>query len=132
MKKLYFLMLAILFACFSLFNSCVPDPDDGDEQNGEEDTEIVSPEYVSIDWENTMIISSNDSIGEYQISFSGEIPDVKPGSVMTIDMDTIVRYVFVEDVQIDGNTISMTTSEAYLTDIFANTTITLTSDNNKR
>lgn len=62
-------MLAILFACFSLFNSCVPDPDDGDEQNGEEDTEIVSPEYVSIDWENTTIISSNDSIGEYQISF---------------------------------------------------------------
>lgn len=34
MKKLYFLMLAILFACFSLFNSCVPDPDDGDEQTG--------------------------------------------------------------------------------------------------
>ena len=122
-----------MFACFSLFNSCVPDPDNGDEQNGEEEnTEIVSPDYVSIDWENTTVISSNDSIGEYQIGFTGEAPDVKPGSVITIDLDTIVRYVYVEEVQIDGNALSMKTSPAYFTDIFANTTITLTSDGNKR
>ena len=139
MKKLYLLMFALLLASISVFNSCKPkDPDDeqnlDDNENEEEivEDEIVSPDYVPIDWENASIISSNDSIGDYSINFTGEVPSIVPGSVITIDQDSIIRYVFVEDVQIDGNTISMTTSEAYLTDIFANTTITLTSDNNKR
>lgn len=132
-------MFALLLASISVFNSCKPkDPDDeqnlDDNENEEEivEDEIVSPDYVPIDWENASIISSNDSIGDYSINFTGEVPSIVPGSVITIDQDSIIRYVFVEDVQIDGNTISMTTSEAYLTDIFANTTITLTSDNNKR
>lgn len=139
MKKLYLLMFALLLASISVFNSCKPkDPDDeqnlDDNENEEEivEDEIVSPDYVPIDWENASIISSNDSIGDYSINFTGEVPSIVPGSVITIDQDSIIRYVFVESVEVEGNTLSMKTSQAYLTDIFANTTITLTSDNNKR
>ena len=139
MKKLYLLMFALLLASISVFNSCKPkNPDDeqnlDDNENEEEivEDEIVSPDYVPIDWENASIISSNDSIGDYSINFTGEVPSIVPGSVITIDQDSIIRYVFVESVEVEGNTLSMKTSEAYLTDIFANTTITLTSDNNKR
>ena len=139
MKKLYLLMFALLLASISVFNSCKPkDPDDeqnlDDNENEEEivEDEIVSPDYVPIDWENASIISSNDSIGDYSINFTGEVPSIVPGSVITIDQDSIIRYVFVESVEVEGNTLSMKTSQAYLTDIFANTTITLTTDNSRR
>ena len=132
-------MFALLLASISVFNSCKPkDPDDeqnlDDNENEEEivEDEIVSPDYVPIDWENASIISSNDSIGDYSINFTGEVPSIVPGSVITIDQDSIIRYVFVESVEVEGNTLSMKTSQAYLTDIFANTTITLTTDNSRR
>ena len=92
----------------------------------------VSPDYVSIDWNNASIISSNDSIGDYQINFTDDVPDIVPGSVITIDQDSIVRYVFVESVDVNGNTLNIKTSQAYLTDIFLNTTLILTTDNNRR
>lgn len=136
MRKVFFYLLASMFAAIMFITSCNPNNQgDGTNTDGDESVEeeqIVNPDYVSIDWENATLLYSNDSIGEYQIGFTGEIPDVKPGSVLTIDMDTIVRYVFVEEVQIDGDVLSMKTSEAYLTDIFANTTITLTTDDSKR
>ena len=139
MKKVFFYLLASMFAAIMFITSCNPkDPDDGqnldDNENEEEivEDEIVSPDYVPIDWENASIISSNDSIGDYSINFTGEVPSIVPGSVITIDQDSIIRYVFVESVEVEGNMLSMKTSQAYLTDIFANTTITLTTDNSRR
>lgn len=139
MKKVFFYLLASMFAAIMFITSCNPNnPDDeqnlDDNENEEEivEDEIVSPDYVPIDWENASIISSNDSIGDYSINFTGEVPSIVPGSVITIDQDSIIRYVFVESVEVEGNTLSMKTSQAYLTDIFANTTITLTTDNSRR
>ena len=138
MKKFYLLMFTFLFVGVSIFSSCKhKDPDDeptlnengggngsgNDEENTED--EIVSPDYVSIDWENASIISSNDSIGDYQINFTGEVPNIVPGSVIAIDNENILRYVFVESVNVEGNTLNIKTSQAYLTDILANTNITL-------
>lgn len=131
-------MFTFLFVGVSIFSSCKhKDPDDeptlnengggngsgNDEENTED--EIVSPDYVSIDWENASIISSNDSIGDYQINFTGEVPNIVPGSVIAIDNENILRYVFVESVNVEGNTLNIKTSQAYLTDILANTNITL-------
>ena len=139
MKKVFFYLLASMFAAIMFITSCNPNnPDDeqnlDDNENEEEivEDEIVSPDYVPIDWENASIISSNDSIGDYSINFTGEVPSIVPGSVITIDQDSIIRYVFVESVEVEGNMLSMKTSQAYLTDIFANTTITLTTDNSRR
>ena len=136
MKKVFFYLLASMFAAIMFITSCNPNNQD-DETNTDgdesvEEEEIVNPDYLSIDWENATVLSSNDSIGEYQITFSGDMPDIIPGSVLTIDQDTIVRYVFVESVEMDGNIANIRTSAAYLTDIFSNTTITLASDNNQR
>ena len=89
-------------------------------------SEIVNPMYVPIDWDDATLLSSNDSIGNYQIQFNGEIPELQPGSIITIDQDTVVHHVFVETVDVNGNTVSLTSTEAYLTDIFADTDFTLT------
>lgn len=89
-------------------------------------SEIVNPNYVPIDWNDATLISSNDSIGDYQIQFNGEMPELQPGSIITIDQDTIVHYIFIETVNVNGNMASVTSTDAYLTDIFADTDFTLT------
>lgn len=89
-------------------------------------SETVNPNYVPIDWNDASLIQSNDSIGDYQIQFNGEMPELQPGSIITIDQDTVVHYIFIETVNVNGNMASVTSTEAYLTDIFADTDFTLT------
>ncbi|MBO6025244.1 MAG: hypothetical protein J6P83_10380 [Bacteroidales bacterium] len=92
----------------------------------------INPNYVVIDWTEATLLSSNDSIGDYQIQFNGEMPELKPGSVITIDQDTVVHHRFVKSLTVEGNTVRMTSTEAYLTDIFAETDFTLsTAENGK-
>jgi hypothetical protein len=92
--------------------------------------EIVNPAYVPIDWDNASLLSASDSIGDYQIQFNGGLPELQPGSIIAIDQDTVVRYIFIETVNVNGNTVSVTSTEAYLTDIFADTEFTLTTVTN--
>ena len=80
----------------------------------------INPNYVSIDWENATVISSDDSTGDYQIQFNGEVPDIHPGSVISIDEDTVVHHILVENTSVSGHTMNITSTEAYLTDIFDN------------
>lgn len=79
----------------------------------------INPNYVPIDWENATVIAS-DSTGDYQIQFNGEVPDIQPGSVISIDEDTVVHHIFVENTSVSGHTMNITSTEAYLTDIFDN------------
>lgn len=96
------------------------------------DSEVLNPNYVAIDWNNATLVSANDSIGDYQIQFNGEIPEIQPGSIITIDQDTVVHHRFIETVNVNGNTVSVTSIEAYLTDIFANTEFTLSTADSGR
>ncbi len=86
----------------------------------------VNPEFVPINWEETSVTSYDDSTGNYQIQFNGSVPDIHPGSVIAIDRDTVVLYRFVTSANVMGNTVNVTTVEGSLTDIFANTELTLT------
>ena len=92
--------------------------------------EVVNPTYVPIDWNNAILLSANHSTGTYQIQFNGGIPELHSGSIITIDQDTVVHHVFVETVSVNGNTMNLTSTEAYLTDIFAVTGFTLTTATN--
>ena len=88
----------------------------------------VNPEYVPIDWDNATLLSSDDSTGNYQIQFDGEVPDIHPGSILAIDQDTVVNYLFVETMSVNGNMISVTATEASLTDIFHDSKFTLSTE----
>ena len=99
----------------------------GGSGGGGDNTDVsINPEYVPIDWEKTSLVSSDDNTGNYTIQFDSAAPDIHPGSVITIDKDTAVLYRYVESVSVSGNTVNITSSEAYLTDIFVNTDFTLT------
>lgn len=88
--------------------------------------EVVNPSYVPIDWDSTTLVQADDSLGNYQIQFNGGMPELQPGSIIAIDQDTVVHYIFIETVNVNGNTVSVTSAEAFLTDIFADTEFTLT------
>ena len=94
--------------------------------------ELINPDYVPIDWDDATLVSSNDSTGIYEIQFDGEVPELYSGSIITIDQDTVVHHLFVETVSVNGNTVSVTSTEAYLTDIFACTDFTLTTATNSK
>lgn len=71
------------------------------------------------------MVSSDDSTGDYSIQFTDSVPDIHPGSIIVIDRDTAVFYRFVVTADVSGNTMNITTVEAYLTDIFYNSEFTL-------
>ena len=87
----------------------------------------INPEYVPINWDNAQLImsSSNDSLGIYQIHFDGQVPDIHPGSIVSIVCDTMVYHRFVTEASVSGNTVVIFSVEAYLTDIFSNADFTL-------
>lgn len=108
-----------------VFTGCIKEEEDIVEPSQEVN---VNPAYVPIDWEITTVASSNDSAGTYQIQFSGTVPDIHPGSIIAIDRDTVVLYRFVTSANVSGNTLSVTSAEADLTDIFHDCDFTLTTE----
>ena len=95
--------------------------------------ETVNPAYVPIDWESTTLVQADDSTGNYQMQFNGAVPeDLVAGSVIAIDYDTAVRYVFVETVTVNRNMVTLSSTEANLTDIFADVEFTLATNPNRR
>lgn len=126
MKKLLKSIAAIMLTVALVCAAGCHKPDDPNNGGNENNSEIINPNYVMIDWDNATLLSANDSIGDYRIQFNGEMPELRPGSIITIDQDTVVHHRFIETVNLSGNTVSVTSTEAYLTDIFADTDFTLT------
>ena len=133
MKIVMKALAAIMLMTVMFFATGCHKPDDPNNGNGNENnSESINPNYVLIDWDNATLLSANDSIGDYQIKFDGEIPELQPGSIITIDQDTVVHHIFIETVDMNGNIVNVTSTEAYLTDIFADTDFTLsTADESK-
>lgn len=124
MKKFKKVLSAIMLMTAVLFVAGCK-PEDEPNNGGEMNDEVVNPNYVPIDWNEAVLVASDDNTGDYQIQFNGEMPELQPGSIVTIDRETEVLYRFVESVNVEGNSVRITSSEAYLTDIFANTDFTL-------
>ncbi len=113
----------MLLTTLTFVAGCEKDPKPSEQSRLE-----INPEFVPINWEETSVTSFDDSTGNYQIQFNGSVPDIHPGSVIAIDRDTVVLYRFVTSANVTGNTVNVTTVEAYLTDIFANTEFTLSTE----
>ena len=106
--------------------SCAKDKEEThDEDNNAVPQASINPNYVMIDWDKASLLSSDNSNGTYQIRFDGSVPNIKPGSIVSIDQDTAVHHIFVKTVNVNGNTVNITSTVAYLTDIFSNTDFVL-------
>lgn len=128
MKKKSVLAMIMLLGVF--FVAGCTKPEEQGDIDPQETIENINPSYVPIDWDNATIVSSDENTGNYQIQFNSAVPDVRPGSILTIDRDTAVHYIFVTAVNVNGNILSLASTEAYLTDIFFDTEFTLTTATN--
>lgn len=130
-KKIVFAQVVVI-ALALVLSSCKKTNENDPEVNNDIETIKINPDYVTIDWENAVLQNCNDSIGYYEIKFSGDIPDFKVGSVIAVDADTVVYYVKISSLTTSGNVVSFNTTKVYLQDIFYDCEFTLsTSDNAK-
>lgn len=81
-------------------------------------TDSVSDAYVALNETTTNVTAYDTVTGSVQIEYTDETPDLKPGDVFVVDVDTMgyLRKV-VETTEEDG-TVTVTTEQADLTDIF--------------
>ncbi len=85
----------------------------------------ISNAYVQLNWNTTDITSYDENTGEVQMTYTGDKPDVQPGDIFVVDVDTMgyLRKV-VATIQKD-NALMFETEQAYLGDIFVDKDIKL-------
>ena len=93
-----------------------------------DNVEAINPSFVPIDWSDVSLSGYSDDSDFFSITFKGRIPDIQVGSVLSVDAGTSGSIRIVRKVETNGNTVSLTTIEGNLCDVFANTTIVLSTE----
>lgn len=88
----------------------------------------ISPDYVPVDEEGYTVVSANVETGQYVLKFSGSVPSIESGSVMTIIGEEIAEVVRVQSVQYSGQQVHITAEPASLGDVFAGGSFTLSTE----
>lgn len=87
----------------------------------------VSKAYVDIDWDKAQMTAADTLKGEYSFTYSGTDPNVKPGSVVVLQADSITSYVvLVTGSTKSGNTYKLQGQLGDLSYLFADTEFSLT------
>lgn len=138
MKKFYYIVLSLILTCF--LNSCSKDekelivepdnpenpvPDNPDDPDTSDD--IVSPDYVDIDWTKTKIQSQNLNSGEFTLVFDeNEIPSFQDSlSIVVLQTDTSAYLRRIMDTQVNGKTVVLKTINATMEELFHDVEFTL-------
>lgn len=91
--------------------------------------DAINPSYVPIDWSNVTLTGYSDTTYTFSMTFDGgNVPDIKEGSILSVNAGTSGSIRIVTEVNISGNTATVTTIEGNLCDIFANTTLVLSTE----
>lgn len=130
-KKTYFVLMALLL--LFTFNACSSDSSEEVLSEKEEpevppekyENDVVNPDYVPIDWKKTKLHEVDEENGRYSFDASSETKNLKPGSILTINADTVSYIVIVNKLKRDNGKISIEARKGDLCDIFANTEFTL-------
>ncbi len=80
----------------------------------------ISDAFVELDENKTTISSYNIESGETSIEYTGEKPELKPGDVITIDVDTMGYLRKVISVADNNGSLKVKTELANLSDVFVN------------
>lgn len=129
--KTKFLLFGTTFLLSLIFLACSSDPleketpSENPKDSEEYENNEVNPDYVSIDWKKNKLIEAKVQEGQYVFSESTETQKIVPGSVLTINSDTINQIVIVQSVSRNDNKVTIQTRQGDLCDIFANTEFTL-------
>lgn len=120
-------LLAVMFLAFAV--SCEDEKnkpgDDPDTPSPEELQEIISPQYVSVDWNTADVLMCDTLNGKYVMTKTAETSQIAPGSVVVLDMDTTGIIICVTEVVDNTNEVNVKAERGTIADIFANIDFTL-------
>lgn len=124
-----FASLAMLM-CAMTFVSCGEDDTSGSDGGGEgaDDEIVVSDDYMPLEDYKYSVESADTTAGVYALAFEEGTPTIPAGTVMQIDMDSIVKLVRVVAVEDAGGNVKLTTEPADLCDVFINGSFTLSTE----
>ena len=113
-----------------IFVSCGEDDTSGSDGGGEGADEeiVVSDDYLPLEDYKYSVESADTTAGVYALAFEEGTPTIPAGTVMQIDMDSIVKLVRVVAVEDAGGNVKLTTQPADLCDIFISGSFTLSTE----
>ena len=127
-------LLAVMFLAFAV--SC---EDEKNEPGGDPDTptqeelqEMISPMYVSVDWNTADVLLCDTLNGKYVLTKTAETSKIVPGSVVVLDMDTTGMVICVKQVVDNTDEISVNADRGTIADIFANIDFSLSTSTEVR
>lgn len=115
--KTKFLLFGTTFLLSLIFLACSSDPleketpSENPKDSEEYENNEVNPDYVSIDWKKNKLIEAKVQEGQYVFSESTETQKIVPGSVLTINSDTINQIVIVQSVSRNDNKVTIQTRQ---------------------
>ena len=118
MKKLIVEKLSIIIVLISgiiCYTAC--ERDEGPELLNPKPINGVSSAFVSLD-ASGVIINEYTSQGRLTLTAQNKTPDLRKGSIITVDLDTMGYLRRVTSVKTDGDRMIVETSQAYLNDVF--------------
>lgn len=121
--------LAMLISAV-MFVSCSKDETSASDGGGEDadDEIVVSDDYMPLEDYKYSVESADTTAGVYALAFEEGTPTIPAGTVMQIDMDSIVKLVRVVAVEDAGGNVKLTTEPADLCDVFINGSFTLSTE----
>lgn len=113
-----------------MFVSCSKDDTSASDGGGEDadDEIVVSDDYMPLEDYKYSVESADTTAGVYALAFEEGAPTIPAGTVMQIDMDSIVKLVRVVAVEDAGGNVKLTTQPADLCDIFISGSFTLSTE----
>lgn len=113
-----------------MFVSCSKDDTSASDGGGEDadDEIVVSDDYMPLEDYKYSVESADTTAGVYALAFEEGTPTIPAGTVMQIDMDSIVKLVRVVAVEDAGGNVKLTTEPADLCDVFINGSFTLSTE----
>lgn len=134
MKKILLFTFSILTLIFTI--SCekdediLPDIDQTETPDSNKNEGMISDDFVPIDWNKVKMLHCDTTNNLVTLSLNEQTRSMRPGQVISVANDTMSRIFVVQDVTLGNDNITLRTIKGDLCDIFANTDIILSSEQN--
>ena len=113
MRKLFILIIILTI----VFEGCKKNDENGDIIIDPKPKQGISAAYVDTD-DPGITIEQYNSQGTVVLSLNNGIPDIRKGSIITVDLDTMGYLRRVVEVKTEGNKMTLQTVQGYLNDVF--------------
>lgn len=88
----------------------------------------IKSNYVDIDWDANTIISYDESDGEINIRYSGDISLLKENRAIVLPEDYEYDIRIIKSISVSGNTITLQTEQGNMSNLFMNISFILATD----